>query len=114
MHRVYTVFNGKQIDGIPAYSPRVRQEWETVQSAESILQHSGAKIIHDQDDRAFYNRLTDSIHLPPKGAFQSAGAYFGTALHEAVSLDRNQFIASIEARWSSHIGLEISTTQRKS
>jgi len=82
LHRVYTVFNGKQIDGKPAYSPRVRQEWETVQSAESILQHSGAKIIHDQDDRAFYNRLTDSIHLPPKGAFQSAGAYFGTALHE--------------------------------
>ena len=83
LHRVYTVFNAKQIDGMPAHSPRVRQEWETIQSAESILQHSGAKIVHDQDDRAFYNRLTDSIHLPPKGAFQSAGAYFGTALHEA-------------------------------
>jgi antirestriction protein ArdC len=83
LHRVYTVFNAKQIDGMPAYSPRVRQEWETVQSAESILQHSGATIVHDQNDRAFYNRLTDSIHLPPKGAFESAGAYFGTALHEA-------------------------------
>jgi len=83
LHRVYTVFNAQQIDGITAHSPRVRQEWETIQSAESILQQSGAKIIHDQDDRAFYNRLTDSIHLPPKGAFQSVGAYFGTALHEA-------------------------------
>jgi antirestriction protein ArdC len=83
LHRVYTVFNAKHIDGIPGHSPRVRQEWETIRSAESILQHSGAKIIHDQDDRAFYNRLTDSIHLPPKGAFQTPGAYFGTALHEA-------------------------------
>jgi antirestriction protein ArdC len=69
---------------MPAYSPRVRQEWETVQSAESILQHSGAKIVHDQNDRAFYNRLTDSIHLPPKSAFQTPDGYYGTALHELV------------------------------
>jgi antirestriction protein ArdC len=82
LHRVYTVFNAKQIDGLPAHCPRVRQEWEVVQSAESILQHSGATITHDQDDRAFYNLLTDSIHLPPKAAFQTPGGYYGTALHE--------------------------------
>ena len=82
IYRVYTVFNGSQIDGLPPHSPRVRQEWEAVQSAESILRNSGARISHDQADQAFYHRRTDSIHLPPRAAFQSNGAYYGTALHE--------------------------------
>ncbi len=82
IYRVYTVFNAGQIDGIPAHQPRVRQEWEVIGSAETILQNSGARIIHDQADRAFYSRSSDSIHLPPRGAFDSAGNYYGTALHE--------------------------------
>ncbi len=82
IYRVYTVFNASQIEGIPAHTPRVRQEWEVHQSAETILQNSGARIIHDQQDRAFYSRLTDDIHLPPRAAFNSAGDYYGTALHE--------------------------------
>jgi antirestriction protein ArdC len=82
IYRVYTVFNGSQIDGLPPHSPRVRQEWEAVQSAESILRNSSARISHDQADQAFYHRRTDSIHLPPRAAFQSNGAYYGTALHE--------------------------------
>src|SRR5215472_11218027 len=40
-------------------------------------------IAHDQADRAFYNRSSDSIHLPPKHAFKDAASYYGTALHEA-------------------------------
>lgn len=82
VYRVYTVFNGKQIDGIPPHSPRVRQEWEVAQTAESILQNSGARISYDQADRAFYNCLTDSIHLPPRAAFKTAGEFYGVALHE--------------------------------
>jgi antirestriction protein ArdC len=84
IYRVYTVFNASQIDGIPRHVPRVRQEWEANSSAETILQNSGARIIHDQADRAFYSRSTDSIYLPPRGAFDSAGNYYGTALHELV------------------------------
>jgi antirestriction protein ArdC len=83
IYRAYTVFNAKQLDGIPAHAPKVRPEWEVVQSGQAILDSSGARILHDQSDRAFYNRLTDTIHLPPKAAFKSAGDYFGTALHEA-------------------------------
>lgn len=82
IYRVYTVFNASQIEGIPEYSPRVRHEWEILQSAEAILENSGARILHDQPDRAFYNRMTDTIHLPPRAAFNSAGSYYGTALHE--------------------------------
>jgi antirestriction protein ArdC len=82
IYRVYTVFNAKQIDGIPPHSPRVRQEWEAVQSAETILRNSGARLTHDQANRAFYNRQTDSVHLPPTSAFKTAPDYYGTALHE--------------------------------
>ena len=53
-----------------------------VNSGERILANSGAKIEHDQADSAYYSRLTDSIHLPPKDAFKDAPGYYGTALHE--------------------------------
>ena len=82
IHRVYTVFNGKQIDQIPAYAPTKHSEFEAIQAGEQILAHSGAKIAHDQPDSAFYNRAKDSIHLPPKDAFKEPAGYYGTALHE--------------------------------
>jgi antirestriction protein ArdC len=84
IYRAFTVFNAKQIDGIPTHTPRVRQEWEVVQSAEAILNSSGARIGHDQSNQAFYNRRTDSIHLPPTTAFKTAPDYYGTALHELI------------------------------
>ena len=82
IHRVYTVFNAKQIDGIPEYQPKQRTPFEAVQAGERILANSGARIEHDQRDDAFYNRRNDSIHLPPKDAFKDAPGYYGTALHE--------------------------------
>ncbi|MFO0365205.1 MAG: zincin-like metallopeptidase domain-containing protein [Acidobacteriota bacterium] len=69
--------------------PKQRTEWEIAESGESILHNSGAKIIHDQNDRAFYSRSTDNIHLPPGTAFKTAAHYYGTALHEL-------------AHWSGH------------
>jgi len=83
IHRVYTVFNAKQTDGIPKWTPNERSVFEVVEAAEQILNNCGATISHDQADRAFYNRSSDSIHLPPKHAFKDAAGYYGTALHEA-------------------------------
>ena len=82
VHRVYTVFNAKQMDGIPAYAPKQHVPFEAVQAGEQILENSGAQLVHDQPDRAFYNRAQDRIHLPPKEAFKDAASYYGTALHE--------------------------------
>lgn len=82
IQRVYTVFNAKQIDGIPPFERQRPSTFETVQRGEQILQNSGARIAHDQRDRAFYRPSTDSIHLPPKEAFKDAPGYYGTALHE--------------------------------
>ncbi len=89
IHRVYTVFNAKQIEGIPEWTAKQRSAFEVVEAAEQILQNSGAPILHDQSDRAFHNRLADSIHLPEKHAFNDAAGYYGTALHEL-------------AHWSGH------------
>ncbi len=82
IYRVYTVFNAGQIEGIPAHEPRVHKEWEILEAGEAMLQNSGARIYHDQDDRAFYNRLSDAIHLPPRAAFKTAAAFYGTVSHE--------------------------------
>ena len=89
IHRVYTVFNASQIDGVPAHEPRQRTPFEVVQSGEKILENSGAKIRHDQANRAFYNRSSDTIHLPSNETFKDASGYYGTALHEL-------------AHWSGH------------
>lgn len=82
IHRVYTVFNAQQIDGVLPYNPKHHTRFEAVHAGEQILNNSDARIAHDQADRAFYSRSEDSIHLPPKDAFRDAAGYYGTALHE--------------------------------
>ena len=82
IHRVYTVFNANQIDGIPGIAPKVKNDWDVIQSGESILQNSGAKIIHSNSGGAFYHKTKDAIFLPNKSAFADAADYYGVALHE--------------------------------
>uniref|UniRef100_UPI00037D0B02 ArdC family protein n=1 Tax=Kiloniella laminariae TaxID=454162 RepID=UPI00037D0B02 len=75
------VFNGDQITGLEPYkAPELK--FEPVVEAELILENSGVAIHHDQNDRAYYHRLTDDIHMPPAGAFKSGYEYYATALHE--------------------------------
>lgn len=76
------VFNAEQIDGLPPMAVRQDKSWNSIERAESILEASGAKISHDQVDRAFYRMSTDSIHLPQQAAFPDADRYYATALHE--------------------------------
>jgi len=82
IHRVYTVFNGQQMDGIPSFPILARQPVDIIEAGERILTHSGVIIHHDQADAAFYRPATDSIHLPRRDQFQDATGYYGTALHE--------------------------------
>lgn len=82
IHKVYTVFNARQIEHIPPLTPKKHTAFEAIQAGENILTHSGAAIHHDQFDKAFYSRSKDSIHLPPREVFTDAPGYYGTALHE--------------------------------
>lgn len=83
IHRVYSVFNAQQVEGIPPIEIKKREPWEICESGESILKNSGADIRHG-GGRAFYNRTSDHIQLPVKEDFVSAPAYYGTACHELV------------------------------
>lgn len=77
------VFNAEQIDGLPPLEARpIRPEPERHARAEAILAASGANIQHIEGDRAFYSPARDSITLPLRSQFESADAYYATALHE--------------------------------
>lgn len=81
--RCARVFNATQIENFPPL-PKIERkfEWEPHEKAEAILEKSGAVIKNDQRDRAYYTIVDDEIHLPPKTAFDQAGKYYATALHE--------------------------------
>jgi antirestriction protein ArdC len=82
VHRIYSVFNAQQIEGVPAFEPKRPTPFEVVEAGEKIVANSGATLLHDQSDKAFYSRASDSIHLPKREAFEGAPGYYGTALHE--------------------------------
>lgn len=82
----YQVFHASQLETedrqlIPAYEPPPL-EWSPVERAEAILKESGAVIVHDQRDRAYYSPASDEIHLPYRENFSAAGNYYSTVLHE--------------------------------
>ena len=78
-----TVFNAKQVDGIPDLQPvSPRNAWEVSAAAERVLASCGVPIHHDQADRAFYSPLRDSIHLPSQAGFAKPEDYYEVALHE--------------------------------
>ena len=81
IHRIYTVFNAQQIDGVPAVVVQPFQPREVCEVGERILANSGADIVH-AGERAFYNRGTDRIYPPPKELFPDAPGYYGTSIHE--------------------------------
>lgn len=77
------VFNAKQMDNVPEWKNEPKTfDWDPSERAEQIIRESGARIFHDQADRAYYSPVHDDIHLPGRDQFASAEAYYGTALHE--------------------------------
>jgi antirestriction protein ArdC len=75
------VFNAEQIDGVPQ-APSRECSWNPLEKAEQLIQAANPKLEHASGDRAYYRPSTDSIHLPLKEQFPSAGDYYSTLLHE--------------------------------
>lgn len=70
---------------IPEYVPdksKIHTHEETMELAETMLQNSGAKILTDRADEAFYAPKKDEIHVPLKEAFEKLESFYATALHE--------------------------------
>jgi antirestriction protein ArdC len=89
IHRVYSVFNAQQIDGIPPVHIEPRKPLEVIEAGEKILSESGAEIRHG-GDRAYYTRAGDYIRLPQKDQFHDAPAYYATACHELIHWTGNE------------------------
>jgi antirestriction protein ArdC len=83
IHRIYSVFNAEQIDGIPQLPKKERQDWEVCETGEKILKDSGADIRYG-GNRAYYRKDTDHIQLPHREMFTSAPGFYGTATHELI------------------------------
>jgi antirestriction protein ArdC len=83
VHRVYSVFNAQQIDGIPPIVIKPREPWEVCESGERIMANSGAEIRYG-GDRAYYRKDSDHIQLPPREAFADPQGFYGTGIHELI------------------------------
>ena len=78
------VFNAAQVSGIPPLiqvMPKL-PTWDPHQRAESLIQHSDARISHIAGDRAVYNPAQDLITMPMRHQFDSGDRYYATLLHE--------------------------------
>ncbi len=82
--RFSSVFHASQLDGdlSPFDAKAAAPAWDPHEKAEAILANSGATILHNQRNRAFYSVQKDRIELPPREQFDAADAYYATALHE--------------------------------
>ncbi|WP_082545679.1 MULTISPECIES: ArdC family protein [unclassified Sphingomonas] len=88
MLRGYHVFNVDQIDGLPdRFAPApvaIVAGKERDAAAEAAIRSSGARIVEDGGERAYYHRGTDDIHLPAFDRFTTVGGYLATMAHEVV------------------------------
>lgn len=82
LFKYYTVFNGKDIIGIPPLehpSSRMVVADELIEKISSGMQ---VKILNDGGRESYYNVVRDEIHLPLKEIFENSYEYNATALHE--------------------------------
>lgn len=80
--KYYTVFNGKDITGLPALEHPKERQIVTDEIVHKISKSMEVPIYHDGGSQAFYRPTTDDIHLPKPGMFLTAYDYDCTALHE--------------------------------
>ena len=95
MVRTYVVFNVAQVEGVTIPERRAVPMAERVASAEALLEATEARVSWG-GNKAFYAPSFDSVQMPPREAFKSADALYGTLFHElghwtghASRLDRN-------------------------
>jgi antirestriction protein ArdC len=81
MLKYFRVFNADQCDNVKV--PAIKgNDNSPIELCEQICAgYDGPEVFHG-DSRAFYNILSDQIHLPDMAAFESAESYYSTRFHE--------------------------------
>ncbi|MBQ9168513.1 MAG: DUF1738 domain-containing protein [Oscillospiraceae bacterium] len=80
--RTYTVFNGEQIDGIPAPEQRPSTDIGTLREKRDTLIRNMGIGYQEGGVRAYYSPGMDTVTLPPEGTFDDTYSYMATFLHE--------------------------------
>ncbi|HEY5337761.1 MAG TPA: zincin-like metallopeptidase domain-containing protein [Rhizomicrobium sp.] len=89
----YIVFNGEQIEGLPAQftapaAPMLDQV-ARIAHAEGFFAATGAEVRHG-GNRAYYAAGGDYVQLPPFETFRDATAYYATLGHECIHWTKHE------------------------
>lgn len=80
--RIFYVFNGEQIDGIPPQEPvHAAPVWVASARLLALVADCGANVNHGGRS-AYYRPSSDTIHMPAQNAFPNLERYSETLLHE--------------------------------
>lgn len=88
--KYYNVFHAEDIEGVdwgelPKNENASRPEFQRIQIAEAIWEYfPNAPDVRHQEQRAFYQPLTDHINMPVPESFNSEQEYYSTLFHEGV------------------------------
>ena len=80
--RVYSVFNGNQIDGIPPIEAARNISPESIREQRDTLFHNMGLNLQEGDSQPYYVPETDTVHLPYEKDFFDNYSYACTFLHE--------------------------------
>lgn len=80
--RVFAVFNGAQIDGIPEIPQSRGTDIGTIRQQRDTLISNMGFGYREQGQSAYYSLDSDTVTLPPEASFDSAYGYMATFLHE--------------------------------
>lgn len=79
--RNYTVFNGEQIDGIPALERRHTNIGTLRQKRDTLIRNMNVGY-REFGTEAYYSPSSDIVTLPPEATFDDTYSYMATFLHE--------------------------------
>ncbi len=84
--RYYRVFNISQCEGIPANKIPVPESRliEPINLCDDVINNMPQRpsILFDGGGEAYYQPVTDSVHLPMRDAFHSSEEFYSTQFHE--------------------------------
>ena len=88
----YTVFNGEQIDGLPAHfyatQPPLTNKIERLEFAEKFFTNTKITVQHG-GNRAFYSVDRDLVQMPEFQTFRDGESYYATLAHECCHATRH-------------------------
>lgn len=76
------VFNGSQIEGIPALQRRQPTDIGDLHQQRDTLLENMQLAYREEGTRAYYSPMADMVTLPPEGSFDDPYSYISTFFHE--------------------------------